>query len=100
MDETPFNDPARRAEIIDLLLRYPDLEPAETEDLLTFLATGAIIDIGYLTGDPELKPIIDRVRQDHARRFRPGIGQTLVLFGMFIVPLVALCWYALSVSAK
>lgn len=98
MNEAIYADTVR-SRIAGLLRAYPDLEPAETAELLDFLARGSIIDVGYLRGDPQLKPIIDQVRADHPRRFRAGIVPTLLLLAMFAIPVFLLVAYSMAIAS-
>jgi len=77
-----------------LLHRYPTLDAQETEALIDFLATGPIIEVSHLAGDPELKPIVERVKRDHPKRFNVSLGSNLIIAMALILPLLAFCWYA------
>jgi hypothetical protein len=83
-----------------LLRRYPTLDAQETEALLDFLAKGPIIEVGHLAGDPELKPIVERVKRDHPKRFSVGVGGNLLVAMILVVPLLLFCWWAWDSGAK
>lgn len=82
-----------RAHIGGLLRRYPDLPEGEAEELISFLASGPIAEVGFVTGDPDLRPLVERVKQDHARRFNGGIGNHILVALLLVIPMIALCWY-------
>lgn len=94
IDHVPADDHGDRDHIAKLLRRYPRLEAEETEMLLDFLATGPIIEVGHIAGDPELKAIVERVRREHSKRFGVSLGRNLLIGLMLIAPLLAFCWYA------
>ncbi|MES2338862.1 MAG: hypothetical protein V4537_12270 [Pseudomonadota bacterium] len=94
MTETTIGEPARRDRIAALLRRYPDLPSDDTHELLTFLKTGAILDIGMLKGNPDTRDRIARVHADHAAWFRPTILQRLFVAALLVVPVLLMCWMA------
>jgi hypothetical protein len=100
IDHVPADDRDHRDHIATLLRRYPQIDAAETETLLDFLATGPIIEVGHLAGDPELKPIVERVRREHAKRFSVGIGRNLLIGLALVLPLVLFCWVAWDLGGK
>lgn len=100
IDHVPADAGDQRGQIATLLRRYPQLDAAETEALLDFLVSGPIIEVGHLAGDPELKPIIERVKRDHSKRFRVGIGGNLIIGLALLLPLILFCWFAWNSGGK
>lgn len=83
-----------RAHVEGLLRAYPDVTAEELAHLLNFLAKGAILDIGHIKGDPELNPIVERVKREHPEPFTVGMGRHVLHWTLMIVPILAFCWYA------
>ncbi len=94
IDHVPADDRDHRDHIATLLRRYPQLDAAETETLLDFLANGPIIEVGHLAGDPAFKAIVERVKREHPKRFGVSLGRNLLIGLALIAPLLAFCWYA------
>lgn len=94
MTDHSIGTPAVRDRMARLLHRYPALEPDETQEILTFLKTGAILDIGMLKGDPEMHDRIDRIQKDHAAYFKATPLQRLSVAALLVVPVLLMCWMA------
>ncbi len=100
MTQTTVGDPARRDRLATLLRSYPRLSPPETDEVLAFLKDGAILDIGLLKGDPQVKAAIEQVHEDHPAHFKTSATQRLAVAAMLIVPLILMCWIALYWGSK
>lgn len=81
---------ATRAE--DIFRRYPNIGGAEAKEAVTFLKKGKHLDIGLVTGIPDLKPNIDAFRAEHARSLRLGIAEIAAFTAFFVVMLALLVW--------
>lgn len=99
--ELPMNDQitggpalgpdAARAE--DIFRRYPAISLEETADALTFLKKGRHLDLGRVTGNPDLRANVAAFRQEHRRSLRLGAadyakfaaGVTVFVGGLFLI---------------
>ena len=99
MDEQNGSDLARRNHIAGLLARHPDLAAAETAEILDFLKTGSMIDIGMLRGDPAFRPKIEQIRAENSAHFRLGAGRSLLIALGIALPFLLLCWLILDWGA-
>ena len=70
MVETKLSARAERVE--GLLALYPDIAPADTEEIVRFLKTGPHLEIGLLTARDGIGSRLQAFRRDHHRRFRLG----------------------------
>ena len=100
MTELTIGEPARRDRIAALLHRYPHLPAADTNELLAFLKSGAIIDIGMLKGDAATRDRIDRVQRDHTAYFKATIAQRITVAALLTVPVLLMCWMAIYWGTK
>jgi len=94
MVETKLSARAERVE--GLLALYPDIAPADTEEIVRFLKTGPHLEIGLLTARDGIGSRLQAFRRDHHRRFRLGARDLLVFLLVTAVPLAAFCWYVWS----
>ncbi|MBL8652156.1 MAG: hypothetical protein JNL35_17340 [Sphingopyxis sp.] len=75
--------PAARA--ADIFRRYPAVSPDEEREALTFLKTGRHLDIGLVTGNPDLAANIAVFRDAHAGALTPGFGANLAFTLIFLL---------------
>lgn len=92
MDEQNGSDLARRTHIAGLLDHHPNLSPEESAEVLNFLKTGSMIDIGMLRGDPAYRAKIEAVRTANHREFRLGPLRSILIGLAIVVPFLLLCW--------
>jgi hypothetical protein len=92
MDEHNGADLAHRTRIAGLLDHHPNLRPEETAEILTFLKTGSMIDIGMLRGDPNYRAKIEAVKAANHQSFRLGIGRSILIGLAITLPFLLLCW--------
>lgn len=92
MDEQNGSDLARRTRIAGLLDHHPNLSPDETAEILDFLRSGSMIDIGMLRGDPAYRAKIESVKADNQRDFRLGARRSILIGLAIAVPFLLLCW--------
>lgn len=92
MDEQNGADLAQRTRIAGLLDHHPNLNPEENAEILAFLKSGSMIDIGMLRGDPAYRAKIDAVKAANHQSFRLGIGRSLLIGLAITVPFLLLCW--------
>lgn len=85
-----------RDETAELLFRYPDVSDSEAKHILTFLRKGRHLDVGILTADERLKPMLDSFMHDHEKHFRLGFGETTAVVSAIIGFLLA-CWVVVEV---
>lgn len=85
-------DPDRRNHIAGLLRRYPALDTAATAELVEYVAHGPVLDIGLLTSDAALKPVIERIREDHPDQFRLSWHRALMVTLVIVLPALLACW--------
>lgn len=81
---------ALRAE--DIFRRYPDISRAEIDEANMFLKNGRHIDIGLVTGNPEIKANVDAFRQEHRRALSLGWGEMALFTAFFVVLVGAVVW--------
>ena len=84
-----------REQIADLLFRYPRVSESEAKRILTFLRKGRHLDVGMLTADEKLKPMLDSFMHDHKKHFRLGFGETTAVVSA-IVGFLLICWIAVE----
>lgn len=92
MDELNGADLARRTRIAGLLDHYPNLSPEETAQILDFLKTGSMIDIGMLRGDPAYRAKIEAVKAADHHAFKLGPIRSILIGLAIAVPFLLLCW--------
>lgn len=92
MEEHNGADVARRTRIAGLLDHHPNLKPEETAEILHFLKTGSMIDIGMLRGDPTYRAKIEAVKAADQSAFRLGAGRSIAIGLAIVVPFLLLCW--------
>lgn len=92
MEEQNGADLARRARIAGLLNHHPHLSPEETAEILDFLKTGSMIDVGMLRGDPDYRGKIDAVKAENQSSFRLGMGRSILIGLAITLPFLAICW--------
>lgn len=81
---------AERAE--EIFGRYPDISEEERRELLLFLKEGRHLDIGLVTGNPEIKDQVAAFRQDHHRALRLGFGEGAAFVILLTALLGGLFW--------
>ncbi|HEY0623144.1 hypothetical protein [Sphingomonas sp.] len=92
MEEQNGADLARRTRIAGLLNHHPNLSPEESAEILDFLKTGSMIDIGMLRGDPAYRAKIEAVKAADHRAFKLGPVRSILIGLAITVPFVLLCW--------
>lgn len=81
---------AARAEAI--FRRYPAISAEEAQEALTFLKTGRHIDVGRVTGIPELETSIEAFRHEHRRALGVSIGEYAMFVGGVLLFMGGLFW--------
>lgn len=92
MEEQNGADIARRTRIAGLLDHHPNLSPEETAEVLGFLKTGSMIDIGMLRGDPAYRAKIEAVKAADHGAFRLSAGRSILIGLAITLPFLLLCW--------
>lgn len=85
-------DPANRIRITSLLLRYPNLDDLEIEELVTFYRTAPAIDTALLTCDDDIKANIAAFTHQfrkRIRRWQDANASFLVYSAFFLLLLIA-----------
>lgn len=68
---TPFKvTRLSRAEVADLLLRYPKVSDLEVRQILNFLSSGRHLEVGLLTSNDRIGAKLDAFFDDHKARLR------------------------------
>lgn len=88
-------DGERLRQIEQLLVRYPDIAAPERGEILHYLRKGPGLDTGLLTGIEEIKPKLDRFREDHRDQLGLGIREyaAVAVFLAVLAGLVILLWH-------
>lgn len=84
---------ARRKRMKQLLARYPDIGSTEREEIVRYLRTAPVLDIGLLKSDETIRYRIAAFEQEHARKLaiRPvEIAVLLLVFALVTTACVAL----------
>ena len=84
---------ARMDRMETLLRRHPQINDAETEELIRFLTKGSQLEVGIVTGRDGLAPRLAAFRRLHAARFRPSVTAQLLFAVGIAVPILLLAWY-------
>lgn len=92
MDEQNGSDLARRTRIAGLLDHHPHLNPEESAEILDFLKTGSMIDIGMLRGDPAYRAKIEAMKAANQDAFRVGPLRSILVALAVALPFLLLCW--------
>lgn len=92
MEEQTGADLARRTRIADLLDHHSNLSAEETAEVLDFLKTGSMIDIGMLRGDPAYRAKIEAIKAANHSAFRLGIGRSILIGLTITLPFLLICW--------
>ena len=95
MPDTTFKrssaaDPARLEHIRDLLSRYPDIGDSEKEAILHYLKKGPPLDTALLSTFEQIRPKLERFREDHRRHFELG-AREYIFVAVLVAALLALC---------
>jgi hypothetical protein len=90
IDGTLVPSTAARAE--DIFRRYPHISAEETKEAVIFLKKGRHLDIGLVTGLPELKANIDAFRHEHRRALGVGMVEMAVFTLIFLALLGGMVW--------
>lgn len=84
---------AQRRRVQSLFARYPDIDSTEREEIVRYLRTAPVLDIGLLKSDETIRYRIAAFEQEHARKLaiRPiEIAVLLVVFAIVTAACVAL----------
>lgn len=84
---------ARRKQVKKLFARYPDITSTEREDLVHYLRTAPVLDIGLLKSNEAIRYRIAAFEQENARNLsiRPmEIAVLLLIFTLVAATCVAL----------
>jgi hypothetical protein len=84
------SDPDTMLRIETLIARYPDLAQEEEQEVLTFLKRAPALDTALLTTVDEIRPQLDRFKEDHKRHFGLSPRDYAALF-MLMLCLAAVC---------
>jgi hypothetical protein len=76
-----------------LLLRYPEIDQAEEEEILRFLKKGSHLDVGLLCARDRVKPKVEAFRRAHAKRFALGLKDVLLFLAIAAAPILGMAWY-------
>lgn len=91
MTNTKLSPLAKRCE--QLLLRYPDIDADETDEIVQFLKKGSHLEIGLLGARDGVRPQLEAFKRDHRKRFALGPREYALFLLMTLTPLAAICWY-------
>ena len=85
----------------ELLARYPRVSEKETGEILRFIRTGRLLDIGLLSNEDRLRPKLDSFMNDHKADLRANWREGAAVIGGVLVLLVTawLIWAALAEAA-
>lgn len=81
---------AVRAE--DIFRRFPAITADEAQHAIRFLKKGRHLDVGRVTGVPELRGNIDAFRQEHRKALAVGFADQLKFTLGFVLLLGAVYW--------
>lgn len=86
IEDLPTHSDARRKHIRSLFARYPDITSTEREEIVHYLRSGPVLDIGLLKSDEAIRYRIAAFEQEYARRLtiRP-VEITVLLFVFALV---------------
>ena len=93
LEDLPTDADARRKHIRSLFARYPDVSNAEREEIVHYLRTAPVLDIGLIKSDETIRYRIAAFEQENARKLaiRPvEIAVLLIVFALVAVACVAL----------
>ena len=86
----------RAGDATALLQRYPDLEPWETDRLVSIYPHLPMLHIALMTSDDELGPRLAAFQRDHRRRLRAPFRQFAVLLIPLVIMFVVMLWTILN----
>lgn len=92
MEEQNGADLARRSRIAALLDHHPNLVAEETVEILDFLKSGSMIDIGMLRGDPAYRAKIEAVKAADQGAFRLSASRSILIGLAVALPFLLICW--------
>jgi len=93
VEDLPTYQDDRRKQVARLFARYPEITSAEREELVRYLRTAPVLDIGLLKSDEAIRYRIAAFEQEHARKLaiRPvEIAVLLIVFALVTAACVAL----------
>ena len=67
--ERELDGQSKLARILDLLRRYPETDPDETNEITFYLKNGPILEVGLLSSIEDIQPRLQRFRADHSKAF-------------------------------
>ena len=80
----------QRDRIEELLSKYPNIDAAETAEILHFIKKGHPLDVGLMTTVDSLKKPLEAFRRDHASHFKLGLKE-YVTVAVILIALVTMC---------
>lgn len=78
-----IGQPALRARMEQLLGRYPEVTPEETQEIIAFLKKGPHLDVGLVTAEDAMRAKVQDIRTRYPAEFRLKAYQA-ALFVAFI----------------
>lgn len=89
-------DPQSLARLEHLLMRYPALEPEETDEVGDLLSTTGPLDMGLLSRNQMAWSKAETYRREHPQRFRASWASRLFWFAVVVATIVSviLMWDA------
>jgi len=93
LEDLPTHQDVRRKQMKKLFARYPDITSSEREELVRYLRTAPVLDIGLLKSDEAIRYRIAAFEEENARKLsvRPAeIAILLLIFALAAATCVAL----------
>jgi hypothetical protein len=84
-----------RERIEGLLIRYPDVSEAETQEILIYLKKGPHLDVGILAAKEGIEEKVEALRKTKKEFFRLGYIETALFLTFTAGPAVLGFWYFL-----
>lgn len=94
-------DHRAKADRAEQLLRcYPSISNDEAQEIIEFLKHGQIMEVGRVSGLPELRKNIEDFRGEHRRAFSLAITDYLKFMLIAVMPVALLVWFLWDRGAK
>lgn len=92
-EDLPTHQDARRKHVKNLFARYPEITSTEREELVRYLRTAPVLDIGLLKSDEAIRYRVAAFEEENARKLRVRpleIAALLLIFTLVAATCVAL----------
>jgi len=78
-----------RAHVESVLARYPNIDPAETQNLVRWFGEASALDVAMVASNEDIREAYAQFRREHVDRFKPKDIALALLFVVLCAVVVA-----------